>query len=126
VTAVLPDSPLGASWEGYALEETLKIVEPDAAYFWATHQGAELDLLLFHRGERYGIEVKRQDAPQLTASMRVALRDLQLEHLTVLYPGTRPYALAERVTVVPLAALAEGDPKALGLGWSPKQSRKGA
>ena len=116
----------GASWEGYALEETLKIVEPEAAYFWATHQGAELDLLLFHRGERYGVEVKRQDAPQLTASMRVALRDLRLEHLTVLYPGTRPYTLAERVTVVPFAALAEGDPEVLGLRRSPKRSRKGA
>jgi hypothetical protein len=116
----------GASWEGYALEETLKIVEPDAAYFWATHQGAELDLLLFHRGERYGIEVKRQDAPQLTASMRVALQDLRLKHLTVLYPGTRPYTLAERVTVVPLAALAEGDAEALGLGRSPRRPRRGA
>ena len=116
----------GASWEGYALEETLKIVEPEAAYFWATHQGAELDLLLFHRGERYGVDVKRQDAPQLTASMRVALRDLRLEHLTVLYPGTRPYTLAERVTVVPFAALAEGDPEVLGLRRSPKRSRKGA
>ena len=115
----------GASWEGYALEETLKIVEPEAAYFWATHQGAELDLLLFHRGERYGIEVKRQDAPQLTASMRVALRDLRLKHLTVLYPGARPYTLAERVTVVPLTALAEGTPEALGLGRSPKRPRKG-
>jgi hypothetical protein len=58
--------------------------------------------------------------------MRVALRDLRLKHLTVLYPGTRPYALAKRVTVVPLAALAEGDPKALGFGGSPRRSHKGS
>lgn len=101
---------LGASWEGYAIEEVLKLVEPDDSYFWATHGGAELDLLIFKNGRRYGIEVKHQDAPTLTASMRTALADLQLEHLTVLYPGSRDYALAERVTVVPLASLAAGDP----------------
>ena len=101
---------LGASWEGYAIEEVLKLVEPDDSYFWATHGGAELDLLIFKNGRRYGIEVKHQDAPTLTASMRTALADLQLEHLTVLYPGSRNYALAERVTVVPLASLAAGDP----------------
>ena len=101
---------LGASWEGYAIEEALKLVEPDDSYFWATHGGAELDLLIFKNGRRYGIEVKHQDAPTLTASMRTALADLQLEHLTVLYPGSRNYALAERVTVVPLASLAAGDP----------------
>lgn len=101
---------LGASWEGYAIEEVLKLVEPDDSYFWATHGGAELDLLIFKNGRRYGIEVKHQDAPKLTASMRTALADLQLEHLTVLYPGSRDYALAERVTVVPLASLAAGDP----------------
>ena len=101
---------LGASWEGYAIEEALKLVEPDDSYFWATHGGAELDLLVFKNGRRYGIEVKHQDAPTLTASMRTALADLQLDHLTVLYPGSRNYALAERVTVVPLASLAAGDP----------------
>ena len=101
---------LGASWEGYAIEEALKLVEPDDSYFWATHGGAELDLLIFKNGRRYGIEVKHQDAPTLTASMRTALADLQLDHLTVLYPGSRDYALAERVTVMPLASLAAGDP----------------
>lgn len=111
----------GASWEGYAIEEALKLVEPDAAYFWATHQGAELDLLLIHRGRRYGVEIKRADAPQLTRSMRVALEDLQLTHLTVLYPGTRRYALGERVSVVPLAALATGDRQTL----VPRIARRG-
>ena len=77
----------GASWEGYVLEEVLQAVRPEAAYFWATHTGAELDLLLFKGGRRYGVEVKRQDAPRLTPSMRVALEDLGLTRLTVLYPG---------------------------------------
>ncbi len=98
----------GASWEGYAIEETLKLLQPDDAYFWATHNGAELDLLLFTRGRRLGVEVKRADAPTLTPSMRIALTDLRLDHLTVLYPGTKPYSLADRVSVMPLTALAEG------------------
>jgi len=103
----------GASWEGYAIEETLKLVDPDESYFWRTHTGAELDLLLFKNGRRYGVEVKRQDAPRMTPSMRIALSDLNLQHLTVLYPGSREYALSDRVTVVPLAALGEGDPEAV-------------
>lgn len=103
---------LGSSWEGYAIEEVLALADPDEAYFWATHTGAELDLLLFKNGRRYGVEMKFQDAPRLTPSMRIALEDLRLDHLTVLYPGSRAYALAERVRVVPLAALGAGDPKA--------------
>jgi len=96
----------GASWEGYAIEETLNLVQPDGAYFWATHQGAELDLLLFKEGRRFGVEIKRTDAPTLSPSMRIALDDLRLEHLVVLYPGTRRYALSAGVTAVPLAELA--------------------
>jgi len=96
---------VGASWEGYAIEETLRCVQPDAAHFWATHNDAELDLLLLVRGRRYGVELKRQDAPGLTPSMRAALHDLDLQHLTVLYPGKSTYRLGPRVTVAPLALL---------------------
>ncbi|MGH8679205.1 MAG: ATP-binding protein [Burkholderiales bacterium] len=96
----------GASWEGYAVEETLNLVQPEEAYFWATHQGAELDLLLVKDGRRLGVEIKRTDAPTLTLSMRIALGDLRLEQLIVLYPGTRRYALSAHVTVVPLSELA--------------------
>ena len=102
-----------ASWEGYAIGEVLKIANPDEAYFWATHQGAEIDLLLVRNGKRCGLEVKRQDAPRLTPSMRIALGDLRLEHLIVLYPGTRRYTLADRVSVVPLAEIVQGDPEIL-------------
>jgi predicted AAA+ superfamily ATPase len=103
----------GASWEGYAIEETLKVVQPDEAYFWATHQGAELDLLLFKDGRRLGVEIKRMDAPVLTPSMRIALDDLKLEQLVVLYPGKTHYTLADRVKVAPLSVLGEGDAGAL-------------
>lgn len=98
----------GASWEGYAIEETLKALQPDQAYFWATYQGAELDLLVFKGGRRLGFEVKRTDAPTLTPSMRIALTDLHLDRLLVLYPGGARYRLADRVAVVPLADLARG------------------
>ena len=94
---------VGASWEGYAVEEVLKSFRPDEAYFWATHNGAELDLLLFKNGRRIGVECKRSDAPGLTPSMRIALSDLKLDHLYVLYPGDRAYALAKNVEVMPLA-----------------------
>ncbi len=98
---------LGSSWEGYAIEETLKAVNPDQAYFWATHGGAELDLLFVKDGRQFAVECKRVDAPRLTASMRSAIRDLSLEHLTVLYPGSLCYQLAEQVTAVPLQVLAD-------------------
>ena len=97
----------GSSWEGYAIEETLTTVRPEEAYFWATHQGAELDLLLFAGGRRIGVEIKRVDAPATTASMRIALADLKLDHLFVLYPGTRRYELADRISVLPFGTLAQ-------------------
>ncbi len=103
---VLAHPKVGVSWEGFAVEETIRVLRPDAVHFWATHTGAELDLLLFVGGRRYGVEVKFQDAPRLTPSMRIALEDLSLDGLTVLYPGDRRYQLEPRVTVVPLAELA--------------------
>ncbi|MDH7501915.1 MAG: DUF4143 domain-containing protein [Verrucomicrobiota bacterium] len=98
----------GASWEGYIIEETLRVGEPDAAYFWATHQGAGIDLVLQKAGRLYGVECKRVDAPTLTRSMRIALADLELERIAVVYPGTKRFALHERVEAVPLAAMVDG------------------
>jgi predicted AAA+ superfamily ATPase len=95
----------GASWEGFALEQVLRIAQPDEAYFWATHQGAELDLLMFKDGRRVGVEFKRTDAPKLTHSMRIAMEDLALDALYVVYPGTHRYPLAPQVEAVPLTAL---------------------
>jgi uncharacterized protein len=95
----------GASWEGFALDQVLRIARPDEAYFWATHAGAELDLLMIRNGQHVGVEFKRTDAPTLTPSIRTALADLQLSAVYVVYPGSRRYRLAERVEAVPLVAL---------------------
>jgi len=107
---LLAHPKMGASWEGHAIEETLNLVAPTEAAFWATHQGAELDLLLIVKGRRFGVEVKREDAPRITASMRISLVDLKLDHLCVIYPGDRAYRLDDRVSVVPMAELAKGSP----------------
>ena len=104
---------LGASWEGFALEQALALFSPPGAYFWSTHGGAELDLLLTRGGKRYGFEFKYADAPARTRSMHSALKDLRLEHLWVVYPGRAGYPLGERVSALPLAdlpALAAGEP----------------
>jgi uncharacterized protein len=105
---------LGASWEGYAVEEVFSAVAPDEAYFWGTHGGAELDLLLLKDGLRVGVECKRVDAPRLTASMRIAREDLALDRLVVIYPGAHSYKLAEHVTVLPLSDLASGGQGIIG------------
>ncbi len=76
---------------------------PDAdAYFWGTHAGAELDLLLIHRGRRYGFEFKYSDAPTMTKSLHVALADLNLERAWIVYPGKESYPVHDSVEVVPL------------------------
>ena len=95
----------GASWEGYALEQVLARCGERDAYFWATQRGAELDLLLLRRGKRWGFEFKCSDAPSLTKSMHIALQDLGLERLWVIYPGLERYPLSERVTALPLRQL---------------------
>ena len=100
----------GASWEGYAIEEAIKSIEPDEVYFWGTHNGAEIDLLLLKNGRRFGLECKRVDAPRLTLSMQIALEDLQLDRLVVIYPGERYYPLGEKVTAVPLSSFGMGTP----------------
>jgi len=96
---------VGASWEGYAVEEVLKALQPDDAYYWATYSGAEIDLVLFKRGRRIGVECKRADAPTFTPSMRIALENLKLDELMVVYPGEKRYTLAKGVEVVPLAEM---------------------
>jgi len=100
----------GASWEGYVVEETLKACAPDETYYWATHGGAELDLLLLKNGRRIGVECKRVDAPRMTPSMRAALEDLELDRLFVIYPGSLAYPIADKVTALPLAFLASASP----------------
>lgn len=100
---LLTDPRLGASWEGFILEKTLAEARPDQAYFWATHAGAELDLLLFASGRRIGVEIKRVDAPRRTPSMTAALRDLSLDMLCVIYPGDLRYQIGEQIIAIPAA-----------------------
>ena len=93
---------LGASWEGFALEQLLALAPDADAYFWGTHAGAELDLMLIHRGQRYGFEFKYSDAPTVTKSLRIALADLNLNGAWIVYPGKERYRVHERVEVIPL------------------------
>lgn len=99
----------GASWEGFALEQVLRLAKPDEAYFWATHQGAELDLLMLKGRQRVGVEFKRADAPKVTPSMRIAMHDLKLDALYVVYPGAHRFNLTGGVEAVPLWALMPGE-----------------
>ena len=101
--ATLESHPkLGASWEGFALEETIRRLAIKSPLFYRTHTGAELDLVWEHGGKVYGIEFKYADAPRLTPSMRNALTDLSLERLLIVHPGTESWPLASRIDAVPL------------------------
>jgi predicted AAA+ superfamily ATPase len=98
---------LGASWEGFALEQLIGALETRDAYYWATHGGAELDLMVLRGGRRLGFELKYADAPGPTRSMRVALADLRLDHLWVVYPGAKAYDLDDRLSVLPVGEAVE-------------------
>ncbi|MHB8451894.1 MAG: DUF4143 domain-containing protein, partial [Mycobacteriales bacterium] len=98
---------VGASWEGFAMQQVLHRLgaRDGECYFWATHQGAELDLLVVRGASRLGFEFKRADAPTMTASMRIALMDLGLDSLDVIYPGDDVFPLGNRVRAVGLARI---------------------
>ena len=99
----LPEHPrYGASWEGFALEQTLLAHGSREAYFYATRRGAELDLMLLRKGRRWGFEFKCTDAPRTTKSMHIVIEDLGLAHLWVLYPGNQEYPLTDTITALPL------------------------
>ena len=104
---------MGASWEGFALEQVLRALRPPEAYFCATHNGAELDLLFTHRGRRYGVEFKFNEAPGATRSMHVAIADLDLTQLWIIYPGREAFPIAPRLSAWPLSDVA-GLPRELG------------
>ena len=98
---------LGASWEGFAMEQAIRLMDVSRPHFWRTHTGAELDLVWQARGELWGMEFKYQDAPALTKSMHAVLRDLPVQHLWVVYPGPEGYRLDEKVTVLPVTGIPE-------------------
>jgi uncharacterized protein len=91
---------LGASWEGFAVEQLLEALQTRDAYFWATHGGAELDLLVHVQGRRYGFELKYGDAPGTSRAMHVAIADLSLDHLWIVYPGRQDYPLTEKISAL--------------------------
>ncbi len=110
----IPDSPglqshpkLGASWEGFCLEQVLGVCGDRDAFFWGTHSGAELDLLLTHAGRRLGFEFKFSEQPTTTKSMRIAQQDLSLDHLYIVHPGEHEFPLDESITAVPLPRIIE-------------------
>ena len=79
--------------------------EPGEAFYWSTHGGAELDLMLVRGGRRWGFEIKYSDAPRTTKSLRVAMGDLKLERIFVIYPGEKVYDLDENIQVMPLSTV---------------------
>lgn len=104
--ALLSHPKLGASWEGFVVEQVLVGEPHDEAWFWATHQGSEIDLLL-RRGDRwFGVECKRSDTPRITPSIRTAFVDLELDRVAIVYPGAKRFLLDERTEAVPLRSLA--------------------
>jgi predicted AAA+ superfamily ATPase len=106
--ALLGHPRLGASWEGFAIEQIARRLAPAEAYFWATHGGAELDLLFLRDGRRFGVECKFSEAPRITRSMRVAKEDLSLAHLWIVHPGQHTYAVEDDISVVPLGDFVTG------------------
>lgn len=108
--ALLTHPKVGPSWEGFVIEQVLMAVDHDEALFWATHQGAEIDLVLTRGSQLFGVECKRTDTPRMTRSIRTALTDLKLERVAVVYPGSRRFLIDERVEAVPLAQLSSGTP----------------
>lgn len=105
VAALQGHPKLGASWEGFCLEQILHLCSDRDAYFWGTHGGAELDLLLLHGGRRLGFEFKYSDQPGTTKSMRIAQQDLGLDQLYVVHPGTHEFPLDQAITAIPLPRL---------------------
>lgn len=102
---LLAHPQVGASWEGFVLEQVLQVIKPTQAYFWATYSGADLDLFLLHQGFRFGIEVKFSETPRSTRSMRNSIEDLALHHLWIIYPGQHAYPIDDRLSVYPLQAV---------------------
>lgn len=115
---LLTHPKIGASWEGFVIEQILKSEPHDEAFFWATHQGAEIDLVLRRGDELLGVECKRTDTPRLTRSIGIALEDLGLKRVAVVHPGVKRFALSEHVEAVPLSVLSGS-----GSIFAPAQSR---
>ena len=93
---------VGASWEGFVLDEVIRHIgaECSECFFWATHSGAELDLLIIRGRRRLGFEIKRTTRPSVSPSMRISMNDLKLTRLDVIYPGEKTFPLAKGMRAV--------------------------
>jgi predicted AAA+ superfamily ATPase len=107
ISALRMHPKLGASWEGFALEEIIRHhrAAPEETYFWAAHGGGEVDLLLLTERGRLGYEIKYTDQPRTTRSMHTVIETLQLDELRVIYPGERSFALSENIRAIGLSVL---------------------
>jgi predicted AAA+ superfamily ATPase len=104
-TALQGHPKLGASWEGFVIDQIIQQIGERDIYFWAIHSGAELDLLAIRKGQKWGFEIKYADAPVMTKSMKTANQDLDLKHLWVVYPGKQTYKLDAKTTCISLPGL---------------------
>jgi len=100
--AVTGHPQVGASWEGFALEQILRTIRPSQAYYWATYGGAELDMFFVLNGRRYGFEFKFSEAPNKTKSMSIAIESLKLHKLLIVYPGENTWPVDDKITVCPI------------------------
>jgi predicted AAA+ superfamily ATPase len=120
-SSLLANPRAGASFEGFVIEQVLRVAQPAQAFFWGTYAGAELDLCFVHGGKRHGIEVKFSEAPAPTRSMRTAIQDLALDHLWVVHAGEDRFPMEEKITAWPVGDLAD-----LPTALSTPQRRRGS
>ncbi len=102
---IISHPKLGASWEGFVIEQIVNLFNTRNYYYWATQAGAELDLLVFENGKKIGFEIKYTETPKIIRSMRIALNDLKLDRLFVIYPGDKDFFLNEMIYVIALKNL---------------------
>lgn len=103
-TELLTHPKLGASWEGFALEEIIRHhnLAMEEIFFWASHGDAEIDLLTFQKGQRIGYEIKYCDVPKITKSINIAIEDLKLDKVFIIYPGDKSFALTSKISAFSL------------------------
>jgi len=105
--SVIYSPKIGASWEGFALEQTIRYynAETEECYFWSSHNTAEIDLLIFKDGKRIGFEFKYTDTPKITPSIKISLEDLKLDQIKIIFPGNINFKLSEKVEAIGLTSL---------------------
>ncbi|MFV0251562.1 MAG: ATP-binding protein [Rickettsia aeschlimannii] len=105
---------IGASWEGFALEQIIRYykAEPEECYFWSSHNGAEIDLLIFKNGKRLGFEIKYTNTPSITKSIQISLEDLKLDQINIIFPGEISFKLSEKIQAIGLSSLIQNNTKA--------------